>query len=297
MSDFAWDDLRYLLAIARASSLNGAARALGVNHSTVFRRLNALEEQLGVRLFERLPDGYVPTIEGEEIRRHAETIEASVHALERAVAGRDFKLSGEIRITTAPNLAADYLAGYVADFRVLHPEIRVEIAASDSAYDLARREADLALRATVRPPEYLVGRRVVASTWHVCASRGYLAGREPPRTMAELAGHALVGPDRAFMRVPMFDWMRNHFPDAQFVAFANDLITMRALTLTGMGIAFLPNDQSHADLVHLFPVEPAYIGSLWLLTHPDLRHVARIQVFMDYLAERLRADPRLVAAA
>src|SRR5258706_11350848 len=157
---FAWDDLRYLLAIARNRSLAGAARALAVNHSTVFRRLNAFERELGVRLFERLPEGYVPTVEGEEIRRQAEAIEASMHALERTVAGRDYRLSGEIRMTTAPSLASDYVAGYLAEFRQRYPEIRVEIAVGDHDFDLARREADIALRATLRLPEFLVGRRV-----------------------------------------------------------------------------------------------------------------------------------------
>src|SRR5687768_10190489 len=116
-----WNDLGLMLAIARGGSLAAAARTLGLNHSTVFRRLNAFEDRLGVRLFERLPEGYAPTAAGEEIRRHAEQVEASVHALERTVAGQDFALSGDIRVTTAPNLANDYLAAYLADFRRDYP--------------------------------------------------------------------------------------------------------------------------------------------------------------------------------
>jgi DNA-binding transcriptional LysR family regulator len=290
---FAWDDLRYLLAIARNRSLAGAARSLGVNHSTVFRRLNAFEHDLGVRLFERLPDGYVPTVEGEEIRRQAEAVEASMHALERTVAGRDYRLSGEIRMTTAPSLASDYLAGYLAEFRGLYPEIQVEVAVGDHDFDLARREADIALRATLTPPEFLVGRQVAESRWFVYAGKEYLKSHRRPRRMADLGKHPLVGPDEGMTRLPAFAWMQRNFPRAQFAVRANALVTMRALAVAGLGLAFLPSDQHQDGLVRLFPLEPEFRGALWLLTHPDLRHVARIKAFMDFLAARLAREPRL----
>ncbi len=151
-----WNDLRYFLAIARAGTLAGAAQTLGVNHSTVFRRLNAFEDRLGVRLFERLPEGYVSTSEGEEIRRHAEAVDDSINALARTVAGRDYRLSGRIRLTTAASLASDYVAGYLLQFRHSHPDITVEIATGDNDFDLTRREADVALRATQIQPVLMV---------------------------------------------------------------------------------------------------------------------------------------------
>src|SRR5687768_15286911 len=170
-----WDDLRYLLAIGREGSLNGAARRLGVNHSTVFRRLNGSEARLGVRLFERHPEGYAPTAAGEEVLRHAQRIEESIDAIGRTAAGRDVQLSGSIRLTTASNLAVDYVAGYVPQWLERYPEIRIEIAVGDRDFDLARREADVALRATTAPPEYLVGRRVCEISWWVYGGLNYLA--------------------------------------------------------------------------------------------------------------------------
>jgi DNA-binding transcriptional LysR family regulator len=292
-----WNDLRYFLAIARAGTLTGAAQALGVNHSTVFRRLNAFEERLGVRLFERLPEGYVATPEGEEIRRHAEAVDDSVNALARTVAGRDYRLSGRIRLTTAASLATDYVAGYLATFRQTHPDITVEIATGDHDFDLTRREADVALRATQSPPDFLVGRKLLELPWYVCAGRETLARHGTPAGMADLGRFPLIGPDDGFMRLPPFAWLRRNFPDRQFVALANDLGSMRALTLAGLGLALLPGDQYCPELVHLFPVEPPFAGQLWLLTHPDLRHVARIRAFMDFLADSLRGDPRLLPRA
>jgi DNA-binding transcriptional LysR family regulator len=294
---FDWSDLRYFLAVARSGTLAAAARDLGVNHSTVFRRLNAFEDALGVRLFERLPDGYALTREGEAIRGEAETVEASVHTLERTIAGSDFRLSGEIRITAAPNLAADYIARYLADFHAQHPDIRVEIAASDHDFDLARREADLALRATSSPPAFLIGRKVRELPWFVCAGRRYLDAHPRPRSMDDLSEHALIGADQRFLRLPVFaELHRRHAPD-RFVARAGDLNTMRVLALTGLGLALLPIDQADPGLIRLFALEPKVASALWLLTHPDLRDVARIRAFADFLFDRLRADPRLVPPA
>lgn len=288
-----WDDLRYFLAIARAGSLAGAARALDVNHSTVFRRLNGFEGKLGVRVFERRPDGYVLTTEGEDILRHAEQADAAVLALERTVAGKDYRLAGNIRLTTAPNLATDFVAPYLPAFLEQHPDIRIEILSGDRDFDLARREADLALRATPQPPDYLIGRKVCDLPWWVFAGERYLARRAPPASIAQMAQHPLIGPEASFLRIGVFAWMQATFGDDAFIVRASDLNTMAALAQHGLGLVVLPNDQGQPGLVPLFPVDPAFAASLWLLTHPDLRDVARLRVFGDYLVERLRADSRL----
>lgn len=288
-----WDDLRYLLAIGREGSLSGAARRLGVNHSTVFRRLNGSEARLGVRLFERHADGYVPTGAGEEVLRHARRIEEAIDAIGRTAAGRDERLSGSIRLTTAPNLATDYVAGFLPQWQERHPDIRIEIAVGDRDFDLARREADVALRATTSPPEYLVGRKVCDISWWVHAGEDYLARRARPQSMSDLAAHALIGAEASFLRLPVFGWLQARYGDTPVVARANDLNTMAALARAGLGLALLPSDQSRTGLERLFAVEPEFPSALWLLTHPDLRRVARIRVFIEYLTERLRADPRL----
>ena len=288
-----WNDLRFCLAVARAGSLAGAARTLGVNHSTIFRRLNAFEESLGVRVFERLPEGYVPSAEGEEILRHAEAAEAAVLALERTVAGKDFRLAGRIRLTTPANLAVRFVARYLPDFLDLYPDIRVEIVVGDRDFDLIRREADLALRATSQPPEYLVGRKVMALSWWVFAGQRYLARRARPKAMDELADHPLIGAEASFLRLPAFAALEAAYPESAFVARASDLGSMAALAEAGLGLALLPIDQQAPTLVPLFPVEPQPSSDLWLLTRPDLRHVARFRVFSDFLVERLRTDPGL----
>lgn len=294
---FDWNDVQVFLAIARGGSLAAAARALKVNHSTVFRRLNAFEDALGVRLFERLPSGYALTPEGESIRTEAEAVEGNVIALERKIAGRDFALRGDIRITTPHGLAVGFVAQYLPDFIARYPGIRIEIAASDSDFDLTRREADVALRATNQPPEHLVGRQVASLCWWVYASASYMERMGQPEGMDDLAQHRVIGADAAFQRLPVFAWLARNLPDDAIIARTGDLDSMAALAREGVGVALLPSDRHSPQLQRLFPVEPRFSGQLWLLTHPDLRHVARIKTFMEFLTERLRNDPRLAEPA
>jgi len=289
---FDWNDLRVFLAIARGGSLNAAARQTGLNHSTVFRRLNALEESLQVRLFERQAQGYRLTAEGEAIKPEAEAVEGAIHALERKVAGRDYALGGDLRVTTPVGLATAYLARYLPEFTAQYPGIRVDILAADNDFDLSRREADIALRATNRPPEDLVGRKVVSSVWSVVGSNAYLRRHGRPKSMADLHDQALIGAERGFQRLPVFAWLHRHFADERFVVRSSELMSMVALAEQGMGLAFLPGDFSHASLKTLFPIEPRFESTLWLLTHPDLRHLGRVKAFMDFFTEKLRADPR-----
>jgi DNA-binding transcriptional LysR family regulator len=295
MHEFDWNDLRDLLAIARAGSLAGAARALGVNHSTLFRRLNACEARLGVRVFDRRADGYVLTREGEAIRGHAEVADNAVQEVARQIAGRDFRLAGELRLTTAPSLAHDYVAPLLPGFRRHYPDIRVELAVGDQDFDLSRREADLALRATRQPPPHLVGRRVLDLPWFACASPAYLRRRGTPTGVAGLGGHDLIGADRAFQRVSVFEWQQREFADERIVARSNDLDPRAAMAEAGLGIALLPIDQHRPKLRRLFALEQRFTGGLWLLTHADLRHTARVKALSDYLAVALRGDKRLRA--
>src|SRR3954468_2068801 len=166
-----WNDLKLVLAIHRAGTLGGGAAALGVNHSTAFRRLNALEARLGARLFERLPAGaYVPTSEGERFSATAERIEAETAALDRDVVGRDTRLTGSLRVTSSETLAYAVLTAELARFRELHPGIVVELVVDNRVLSLSRREADIALRVT-RPKEPdLFGRKLADIAWTLYAT-------------------------------------------------------------------------------------------------------------------------------
>src|SRR5690554_1981895 len=186
-----WDDLRVFLAVARAGSLSGAARALGVNHSTVFRRIGAFEQMLGVRLFERLPNGYLLTPAGEAMREGALRVEEEIAGLSRKVTRQDLRLSGTVRVTTIDMLAFGLLPRHIAGFRKDYPGIEIELVVGNATLNLGRREADIALRVGSEPPESLVGRRVGRLVFAVYGSADYCAEKRDP----DLAQHDWIGFD------------------------------------------------------------------------------------------------------
>lgn len=273
-----WNHLPLFLAIANTGTLNGAAKALNVNHSTVFRRLGELENRLKTRLFDRLPEGYVLTSAGEQMLPLALQVEDAMNQLSRQIMGRDVGLTGRVRITTAPNLARRIMPAVVAKLREDHPQIELEISAGDHDYDLSRREADLALRATSSPPATLVGRKLVSLIWQVFAPLDY---PDPPAALDELTNHPVIGADQNLIRLKAFKSLSK---DQVYAARCNDLSTMAELCRAGVGLAILPSDQEHRDVRPLFAL-PEVPGELWLLTHPDLRNVPRIRTVWDCIRQ------------
>jgi DNA-binding transcriptional LysR family regulator len=285
MTGFDWDNLRYVLAVADAGSLAGAARSLGVNHTTVLRRLGAFEEQLGVRLFERLPTGYVLTAGGEELIAAARHIDDTVTTLGRKLTGQDLRLSGTVRVTTTDTLMGSILPEILAAFRTAHPGIGIEIALSNSMLNLSRRDADVAIRPAKNPPEALVGRRVAKIAFAIYGSPDYLA----KCSGADLAAHQWLAPDDSLADTSISAWMRAELPDSEIALRADSLLALRQAAEAGFGLAALPcylGDKS-TNLVCAYPPITAMETALWILTHEDLRHTARIRAFIEFAAGAL----------
>ena len=288
-----WDDVRLVLAIGRAGTLVGAARALALNHSTVFRRLGALEAQIGVRLFERFRDGYTPTTAGEEVIALAGRIDTDVTAVERRLAGQDLRPSGLVRVTTTDTLV-DLLTPMLASFRSAHPEITLELAASNAIFNLSRRDADVAIRPSLDPPDLLVGRRIATVSFALFAATGYLK-RQPRRL--DLAQHDWAAPDDTLAHLRATQWIAATVPPERVVFRTGSLFTLYGAVRGGLGVAPLPCylGDNDAALRRLGGVMAEFDGGLWLLTHPDLRRVARIRAFMDFMAPALAAYGPLLA--
>src|SRR5262245_4318346 len=221
MARFAWDDLRYVLAVADAGSLAGAARHLGVNHTTVLRRVGALEKQLGLRLFERLPTGYVLTAGGEELIATARSVDDTVTGLERKLAGKDLRLSGTVRVTTTDTLMGSVLPEILAEFHAAHPKIVIELAVSNVMFNLTKRDADVAIRPATDPPETLIGRRVARIAFAIYGAPRYLAKR---KTIDDLAAQRWVGPDDSLADTSVARWMRSELAESEIALRADSLL-------------------------------------------------------------------------
>lgn len=280
-----WDDLRVFLAVARTGSLSGAARSLGVNHSTVFRRIAGFEEELDVRLFERLPTGYALTAAGEETLAIVERIEADVATLDRTVTGQDLRLSGTVRITAIDMLAFWLLPPSLARFHEAYPGIEIELVVGNEALNLSRRETDIALRIGNTPPETLVGRRVGRLNFAVFGAPDYCAAH--PET--DLAQHQWIGFDNA--HAPLVRRFEEFLPGVRPVFRSNSIAAALRLVSAGIGLAILPSAIAGLkdNLVRVADVPDTFGLDLWLLTHEDLRHTARIRAVIDFLSTELVA--------
>lgn len=276
------EDLQLARAIGEAGTLAGAARRLGVDHSTAFRRLGALEKRLGVRLFERARDGYTPTPAGEAAIGAAASLLDGLATLEHQLAGEDLRPAGVVRITTTDTLV-DFLSPGLAAFRAARPEITIELVAANAFFTLTRRDADVAIRPSLTAPDHLAGRRVAAIAMAPYAAPGYLTGR---RRTSPLDAHDWLGFDESLAHLGSAVWMRNHVPPERIVFRSSSLLALRAAARAGLGVAPLPCYLGDADptLSRLGPVIPEMASALWLLTHPDMRRVARIRALLDFMA-------------
>jgi DNA-binding transcriptional LysR family regulator len=275
-----WDDFRLIGAVAETHGLAGAAGRLGLNHSTVFRRLGAIEAALGVALFERRRDGYVPTPAGEEMAAVAGRIADDVVDFARKVAGRQPAPSGELRVTTNDSLLLHLLMPMFVRFRAACPEVRLDVVTSNPALNLSRRDADVAIRATDRPPDTLVGRRVARIAWALYGRRGEGEGTE---------GRDWVLPGDDIAALPVAAAARAIVPPGRVACRLNTVTGLAGAVSAGIGIGHLPCFVADRDpwLVRLAPPDPAHAADLWLLTHPDLRQSPRVRVFMEAMGTEI----------
>ena len=281
-----WDDLRYFHAVAEAGSLNGACKSLGVNHSTVFRRINSLEAKLAVRLFERRDARYILTGSGESLLARTSQITSAIDEVDRFIVGGDQTLEGLIRITAPDGFAYYSLPPLIAEFTALYPGIHIQLLASSDDFNLSRLEADIALRSTSSPPEHLVGRKLYTMPWNLYGSPKFFSKSIGRFGLRQLANYPLIGPERALLRLNPMQWLEKHADKLNFSARANTFLGMAALAREGVGLALLPADVA-VGLQEVGALERQFESDIWLLTHPDLRGNARVRTCMQFLADRL----------
>ncbi|MDT7833667.1 LysR family transcriptional regulator [Aquabacterium sp. OR-4] len=304
MSELDWSDLRYALAVGLTGSLAGAARQLGVNHTTVLRRLDALEDRLGARLFERARTGYLPTEAGALLLEQARRMADQAEEIERRVSGRDRELTGPLRVTTAFVVMEHLLPQPLAEFARTYPGIEVEVVENAFLADLsrrhadessgwARREADVAIRLSQQVAEHLVGRQLGMSQCRVYARRG---APGLPQTVQPLAALLKDAPWVAFERdsqARVYDgWMRKHLAPSAVRVRVDIFNAAAAMLHTGIGVALLPTfmEPRHPELVAVSePIDELQVP-VWMLTHPDLRQTTRVRSFMQLVGDRIAAQ-------
>ncbi len=290
MHSLDWNDLRYFLAVYREGTLAAAARKLRVRHSTVGRRLDALEQTLGASLFTRTPDGFVPTEAGIGILDLAEQAEQAVDSIERRIAGTDQRIEGTVRIATSEAFSG-FLVRHLAVLHARHPSLIVEVLSGNQVLDLSRDAADLALRMTATPQPDLICKRVGDAGWSLYGAEGYLAQRGTPKSIADLADHDIIAFDETLSQAPGAIWLRDHAADARVMFRGNSIMAALNGAIIGLGLAVLPCFLAEAEPT-LERIFPEVLGSreLWLVFHPDAARVARVRLVIDFAAEIIAAE-------
>lgn len=283
-----WSDLRVALHVGREGSVRQAARSLGLSHSTVLRRLRALEGAVGAELFVDRGGGYEATPAGQELLETAAEVESAVLALDRRVSGRDQRPVGPVRLTM-PDPFAPALMPALAELSRAHPGIEVTVQLGTDYADLAHRAADVAVRTVGEPPPELVGRRVGVAAVGIYGSSAYLEGR-PTDDLERLEWVGWEqGSTMFFAR-----WMAQHVPGARVALRVSAAWGVREGVDAGLGVAIVPCALGEAlPGWRRVALVDGVAAPLWILTHHDLRNTSRVRVVREFLADAIRARRHL----
>ena len=285
-----WDDVRFFLAVSRIRSLSGAARALRVDHATVGRRIAAFEEQLGSKLFDRTPDGFAITAAGQAILSQCETMESAATSVDRLVAGHDARLSGLVRIATTEGLAHVIIVPALATLTGAHPQLQVQVMTDPRPLNIARRQADIAVRFARPTDADLLCRKLGDFGLALYASRAYLAAHGVPERAKGLLGHTSI----SYLGAP--SWFSESLAGARVVFFSNSLFVQMKAIADGIGIGFAPCclGDDDPELQRLWSAESPELRPVWMIIHRDLRRVARIRLVANAITEAFEHNRHLL---
>lgn len=292
MTDFNWNDLRAFLAVARTGRLTAAAARLGADHTTVARRIAALEGALGARLFDRSPQGYALTAHGERLLPSAEQVESLTLRAAGQVGAADQTLTGAVRIGAPEGFGSYVLAPLMVRLADRHPQLEIQLLAIPGVVSLSKREADIAV--TLSPPREgrLVSRKLTDYGLGLYAAPAYLDVRPPLRTRADMAGHRFIGYIGDLLYAPELDYMQAPDVDIRVALQSSNLIAQLQAALAGAGLCVLPDFIAAREpgLRRVLPRDVGLQRSLWLVVHADLKSLARIRAVMSMILEEVRAD-------
>jgi DNA-binding transcriptional LysR family regulator len=296
-----WNDLRHFLAFARSGSAAAAAEILGVNQSTVQRRLSELERRLGGKLIKRHRSGYTLTDLGEEAVPLATQVETAVMAFERYLAARYTDLTGTIRVTCSPTVGERLKRSALVDtFQQRFPGLTVELLLTDRFVDLSKGEADIGIRSQGREleDETLVARKIAEQTWAIWASRSYISRHGRPHNREDLARHRLIGCNGTIANHFAATWLRNLAPNATITTYTDSWPGLASAVKSGAGLAALSvaHGSSEGDLVRVLDI-PELITRVYLVMHRDMQRAPRVRAFFDFVISELQSFRELLSGA
>lgn len=292
---FDWNDVKALLTVARGGSTAAAARELGVNQTTVARRLEALERDLGTRLVERSQTGASLTDAGLGLVPECEAMERAAQALRQKVEAHRRGVSGTLRVTLSEMAAVSAVTPLLPEFRELYPDVMLELVVTDQMLDLAKGEADIAFRgAQSLADSNLVARKVSETEWALYCSRDYATRMGRPSSPPDLKDHVLIGGTDEPQTIPGLRAILEKAPGVSPTLKSTSMTNLFASIRAGLGIGPMPCilADADADLVQVFPPSPESLAFTWIVTRPEIKDSPRVRAFIDFFAPRITALSR-----
>ena len=299
MAAFDWNDLTAFLAVARTGRLTAAAGRLGVDHSTLSRRIAGLEHALKAKLFDRSPSGYTLTEAGRRLMPTAEQMERLALGAEENVGGSAASVEGVVRIGAPGGFGSWFLAPRLARLRADHPRLRVQLVAASSAFSLSKRDVDLAVSVSRPPAGRLTVSRLVDYDLGLYAAPPYLAAHPPIRTAADLRGHRFVSYIEDLLHFPELDFLNQLAPEGETALETSNIFAQFFATRAGGGLCVLPGFLAGAEqgLARVLPEEVRLTRSLWLTVHQDQAELARVRAVARFIRDAVEADLSLFRLA
>jgi len=280
-----WDEIKTAFQVARMGTVSGAAEVLGVHHATVIRHIDALENRLGVKLFQRHARGYTSTEAGQDLLRVAQATDDQFNQLAGRIKGRGNEVSGDLVVTSLIDIASR-MAPLLMDFQEQYPDVVVRYLTGERLFRLEYGEAHIAIRAGTVPdqPDNVV-QEFHNHLMGLYASPIYAAKHGLPNGVEEFDQHRFVAHDSDDSRAPFEQWLRRNVPTANLTFRSTDTRTMRAAILAGAGIGFLPAFEAdlNPELIEVHPHQAEWSGPLWIVTHVDLHRTTKVQTFLSFL--------------
>lgn len=283
-----WDDLKFVLAVARAGSVNAAAQALQVNHATILRRVASFEDAHNIIIFGRETKGYTVTADAVPIIEAIRAVESSIDAMERVIAGKGENLEGSIHVTSTDSLCRTILPPIIRKFHQLHPDLKIELSVTNARLNLAKLDAEVTIRPAKALPSDLVGVKSVEMSFGVYGTPGYIA--QNPST--DLGAHCWMGVTDLLGRSPVGTW-QSQLPKNAIAFRADSFVTLADMAETGIGLAMIPTClANHSETLIPAPQFPEKLGTnVWVAAHKDLYDVPRIAVLTRYFDQAIRQSP------
>jgi len=292
MADFDWNDLRAFLAVARTGRLTAAAARLGLDHSTLSRRIAGLEHALKAKLFDRSPTGYTLTDQGARMVPMAEEMERLALGAADAVGGSAASVEGTVRVGSPEGFGSWFLAPRIGALTERHPQLRVQLVAAASTFSLSKRDADIVVSVSRPQDGRLTVSRLIDYDLGLYAAPVYLAGHAPVDAAADLKGHRFVTYIEDLLHFPELDFVRQVAPEGCTALESSNLVAQLRATIAGAGLCVLPAFLAAGDprLVRILPREVALTRSLWLIVHQDLAELARVKAVLRFIRDAVDAE-------